>query len=196
MFQPVADFKIACSVNLIAEDALFPREFLEPAVHELSSVFIVGKEKAREHPDVSPSPPRIIHDGEQKQETKPRISRDTAETFRLRCIRLNRPNPSHNSLHFQGRESALRSLSAQNKLPAPSSLPARAVMPGLAQPFQRTRFMVRGSSPSCSDPAPLFPKPMRSLEQKRTARKTLCVYTSSLRAGLFGVPTHQPFARC
>ena len=60
MFQPRNDLEVARAVHGVAPYALEPLEFIEPTIHQVSSIVIVWVEKAREHSRGRSSTPLIV----------------------------------------------------------------------------------------------------------------------------------------
>ena len=60
MFQPLNDFEVFRSINLITADAAILLKLIEPPVDKLSRIIIIGVKKAREHSRGRARPPFII----------------------------------------------------------------------------------------------------------------------------------------
>jgi hypothetical protein len=83
MIQPVTHLKVCITFSLITDNAVFALQFGEPAVNPLSGVLIVGVKKTREHSRGRASPPGIVADSPNKDETKPRFTAHPPHAFAL-----------------------------------------------------------------------------------------------------------------
>jgi hypothetical protein len=95
MIQPVANLKVCITFSLKTHNAVFALEFGEPAVNPLSGVLIIGVKKTREHSRGRASPPRIVADGPNKDETKPRFTAHPPHAFALRKLGFDGSDSRH-----------------------------------------------------------------------------------------------------
>jgi hypothetical protein len=89
MFQPVSQFKITRSINIVANKTLLPLQFAEPLLDQLRSIIVVWIKKAREHSRGCASLSVIIDNRPELYEKQTSVSREIPDCFRLRKLRLN-----------------------------------------------------------------------------------------------------------
>ncbi len=81
MFLPVADLDVSVAMDGIANSALFPVKFGQPALDKPWSIVVIGVEKAREHSRGRASPPRIVAECEELEEKKPSVPTHPTDGF-------------------------------------------------------------------------------------------------------------------
>src|SRR5471032_1171454 len=95
MLLPVPHAEIVDAVDLVALDAAFVLQLIEPAVHMAWRIEVLREEYLRQIVRLGVASPLVVVDGPEQDEQQPRVAADPLHAGGMGEGRLNGANTSH-----------------------------------------------------------------------------------------------------